>query len=170
MIADIIIKHTQRMFDETSINAAQFSERLFGALEQEGLVVYTLSREDSQVYAKWLKSQMNRFTRIMKKETPLNANFIFTWLALMPVAYQESTRQEILRVCFGVLDIKLPSAEPKKGVNLTLSMGHLSRSFSEVMLLAAPLLDDSASSQDTKAFTSACENTAAKLLEASKKL
>tara|TARA_B100001094_G_scaffold333445_1_gene412462 strand:- start:6468 stop:6998 length:531 start_codon:yes stop_codon:yes gene_type:complete len=168
MITDILIKHTQAMFDETSVNLAQFSESLFLKLEESGCVVYDNHRQNYQEREKWVKSQMNRFTRIMRGETPLNANFIQTWLTLLLPIYQEKARQEILSFCFGVLDVKIPEVEEK--VLSPPALSDLIRSFSQVIDAAGPILDGIQDAHKLNTFVNQCEISASKLLGEAEKI
>ena len=157
-MSSVVIKATLQMFSETGSSIAVFAtEKLIPALEIQGLIDMGSEGVRVDEYMRWRSRCIKRAQRILAMETPMPADWIITWISVLPASYKNKCSQKIAAMQ-GLQWVRLPRYNRVKVESVDAEIDTITMKFSEVLASSSPAHDGVYDNSDDKGALKQLQN------------
>lgn len=140
-MSSVVMRATMQMLHETGITVSCFAtERLIPALEIQGLINMGSEGISADDYLRWRSRCIKRAQRVMAGETPLPADWVFTWMSVLPDSYKDKCSQKIAAMQ-GLQWIRLPKYNRIRVDSVEAEIDTITMKFGDVLAHAEPAHD-----------------------------
>lgn len=147
-MSSVVIKATFQMLASTGESIASFAtERLIPALEIQGLIDVGTEGVNLQEYIRWRNRSIKRAQRVMTGETPLPADWIITWISVLPEEFRNKSSQK-LAAMQGLQWVRLPHYNLIRAESVEAEIDAITVKFGDVLAHSAPAQDGFYDSSD----------------------
>lgn len=163
-MSSVVIRATQQMLSATGESVSSFAtERLIPALEIQGLI--NMGSEGVQVedYIRWRNRCIKRAQRVMANETPLPADWIITWISVLPEEFRNKCSQK-LAAMQGLQWVRLPKYNRIRVESIEAEIDTITVKFGEVLAHSAPAHDGFYDGNDNKVAVKMLQNRLTEML------
>lgn len=148
-LAQIVIRHTRTYLQSSNIRRDEFVKGpLITNLIESG--VFESHPESAEEFLRWEKTKCKQIERIIKCESPMPADFVFSWVAALPDSYRTKCLNDVCGA-MGTFYTPLPSIGHKTEQSEILSnLSNVSREFADVLQHSLPAMDGMYDETDNK--------------------
>lgn len=163
-MSSVVIKATQQMLNATGESVSSFAtERLIPALEIHGLIDMGSEGVEVNEYIRWRNRCIKRAQRVMASETPLPADWIITWISVLPEEYRNKCSQK-LAAMQGLQWVRLPKYNRIRVESVEAEIDAITVKFGDVLAHSAPAHDGYYDSNDDKVAVKHLQNRLTELM------
>lgn len=149
-MSSVVINATFQMLKTTGESISSFAtERLIPALEIQGLIDVGTEGINLQEYIRWRNRSIKRAQRVMAGETPLPADWIITWISVLPEEYRNKSSQK-LAAMQGLQWVRLPNYSRIRGGSVEAEIDAITVKFGDVLAHSSPAHDGYYDGNDNK--------------------
>lgn len=147
-MSSVVIKATLQMLSETGESVSTFAtNRLIPALEIQGLINMGSEGVSVEDYIRWRSRCIKRTQRVIAGETPLPADWLITWMAVLPEAYKNKCSQKVAAMQ-GLQWVRLPKYNRVRVDSIEAEIDDITVKFGDVLAHASPAHDGYYDSSD----------------------
>lgn len=157
-MSSVVIKATLQMLAETGSSVAVFAtETLIPALEIQGLIDMGSEGVRVDEYMRWRSRCIKRAQRVLAGETPMPADWIITWMSVLPELYKNKCSQKIAAMQ-GLQWVRLPRYNRIRIESVDAEIDSITMKFGEVLASSSPAHDGVYDNNDDKAALKQLQN------------
>ncbi|AOO60032.1 hypothetical protein AN237_26130 (plasmid) [Raoultella ornithinolytica] len=162
-MSSVVIKATLQMLTETGASVAMFAtEKLIPALEIQGLIDMGSEGVSVDEFMRWRSRCIKRAQRVLAGETPMPADWIITWMSVLPELYKMKCSQKIAAMQ-GLQWVRLPRYNRIRVESVEAEIDTITTKFGEVLASSAPAHDGVYDNTDDKAALKQLQNRLAEM-------
>lgn len=152
------------MLNDTGESISTFAtERLIPALEIHGLIDMGSEGLEIEDYIRWRNRCIKRAQRVLTSETPLPADWITTWISVLPGEYRDKCSQK-LAALQGLQWVRLPKYNRIRVESVEAEIDAITMKFGDVLAHSAPAHDGYYDSTDDKVAVKLLQNRLTEML------
>jgi|GEM_PF-5727253 len=145
-LSNVIARHVQCYLENTGRSRESYiKDLLFPKLIEAGELVEPDNGSD---FCKWRDSQCKRLTRYITGENQISTNWVFPFIASLPVEYQQPLKNELCGM-LGSFFVALTAMGPRsQNVETRSHLPQMAKEWGDILIKANPAMDGSFSASD----------------------